>query len=175
MSRFKAQVLTIPDRYSHKGYLVPKTPYVLLALQILGLEEILKLSKVLNTKKIPLKKAVGQDLIVWDEDDLSTKKETVQEEAKILLFSPPTEVVPLAPTSPCDTKTQQDESSTQSDLYIWHREINKQSSEKAHQKEALQGYKKTTEIYVIKTKDDSGKTQFRYASTEGVLINKKQA
>lgn len=151
-----------------------KTPFVLRALQILGLEEVLKLSEVLHSKKIPLKKVVGQDLVVWDEGESGPKKAPVQEEAKVLLFTPPSP--PLeSPSEVNETNSQDDPAATQSDLYIWHQEMNKQCSEKAYQQEAMRGYKKTTEIYVIKTKDESGKTQLRYASTEGVLINKKQA
>lgn len=153
-----------------------KTPFVLQALQILGPEEMLKLSEVIHVKKVPLKKVAGEDLVVWDEEELKTKKEAVQEEAKLLLFTPPQSppAPEVSPPSP-ELKPLDGEAPTESDLHIWHREMNKQFSEKAHQQEAARGYKKTNEIYAIKTKDETGKTQVRYASTEGVLINKKQA
>ena len=44
-----------------------KTNFVLRALNLYGLEEILKLSKAMIVKQVPLKKAAGEELIVWDD------------------------------------------------------------------------------------------------------------
>ena len=155
-----------------------KTPFVLQALKILGLEEMLKLSEVLHTKKIPLKKVVGQDLVIWDDHPASgTKKDLpLQEEAKVLFFP---EIPATAPAPSAETQEsvaqEQEVAATESDLYLWRQELNKQHSEKASQQSALKGYRKTNEIYLVKSKDENGKTQVRYAAIEGVLVNKKQA
>ena len=41
--------------------------------------------------------------------------------------------------------------------------------------DAFKGYRKSTEMYVVKTPTHEGKDKIRFASTNGVLVNKKQA
>ncbi len=43
-------------------------PFVLRALKILGLEEILNIAEVPKMKKTALKKAAGEELISWDDE-----------------------------------------------------------------------------------------------------------
>ena len=46
---------------------------------------------------------------------------------------------------------------------------------KVQKKDAFKGYEKSTEMYVVKTTTHDGKDKLRFAATDGVLINKKQA
>lgn len=156
-----------------------KTSYVLQALKILGLEEILKLSEVLHVKQVPLKKAAGAELIVWDDADLKShpkKNPEPREEAKILPFPKKTinELIPMQDDAP----PKEDENPTNlmtSEVVLWQRELSKQSGETSHKMDAFKGYKKSTEMYVVKTPTLEGKDKIRFASTNGVLVNKKQA
>ena len=42
-------------------------------------------------------------------------------------------------------------------------------------KEAARGYARATEMYVVKTSKIEGSDSIRFASTNGVLVDKKQA
>lgn len=154
-----------------------KSSYVLEALKILGLDEILKLSEVLLTKQVPLKKAAGEELIVWDETPAPKKPKTEVREGKVLPFpqktihdieafeEPPTEIAEESEASELLT----------SDFILWQRELQKKTEMKVQKKDAFKGYEKSTEMYVVKTTTHDGKDKLRFAATDGVLINKKQA
>lgn len=140
--------------------------FVLRALRILGLEEMLKLSEVLRVKQVPLKKAAGEELIAWDEAPAAqVRPNSLPEgEAKILPFpqkTPEPEVGPVV--------------EEEEDMLLWQREMARQSEETLLKLDAFKGYKKATEMYVVKTPTLEGKDKIRFAATEGVLINKKQA
>ena len=156
-----------------------KTTYVLQALKILGLEEMLKLSEVLHVKQVPLKKAAGGELIVWDDADqkVGPKKSPAREDAKILAFPKKSinELIPLQEEAPSKDDEAGSHNLLTSDVILWQRELAKQSGETSHKKEAVQGYKKSTEVYVVKTPTNEGKDKITFASTNGVLVNKKQA
>lgn len=154
------------------------TPFVLKALKILGPEEILKLSEVLQIKRAPLKQAAGGEFIVWD-DAVDGKPEKPQEEslAKVLPFTKKSVLnVPSLP-DPALEQAPQNESETliHSDLILFQRERGKELSAKGHQLDASHGYKKATEMYVVKTTDIDGKDKIRFAQINGVLVDKKQA
>ncbi len=155
-----------------------KTSYVLQALKILGLEEMLKLSEVLHVKQVPLKKAAGGELIVWDDADQKVQPKAAphREDAKVLAFPKKTisQLLPLQEEAP----PKEEESTPNlvtSDVVLWQRELSKQSGETSHKMDAFKGYKKSTEIYIVKTPTNEGKDKIRFASTNGVLVNKKQA
>ena len=156
-----------------------KSSFVLKALKILGLEEMLKLSEVLHVKQVPLKKAAGEDLIVWDDASESIPKKAQQEEARILAFPKKSSINDLTPyrEEAPDAPAEDNEAHTllTSDLVLWQREIAKSSGESSHKMDAFKGYKKSTEMYVVKTPTIDGKDKIRFASTNGVLVNKKQA
>ena len=155
-----------------------KSTFVLRALKILGLPEILKLSEVLHAKQIPLKKAAGEELIVWDDAaEIAPKKYQNEEtQGKVLPF-PKQKIYDLEPLPEEHEIEPGDEGKSllSSDLVLWQREISRNSGDKNHKLEAFRGYRKTTDIYVVKTKENEGKEKIRFASTNGVLINKKQA
>lgn len=154
-----------------------KSTFVLRALKILGLPEILKLSEVLHAKQVPLKKAAGEELIVWDDDiEIAPKKHQKEApEAKVLPFPKKTisDLEPLPEESNIES-SEEDTSLMSSDLVLWQREVIRHNGGKT-KLEAFKGYKKSTEIYVVKTHENEGKEKIRFASTNGVLINKKQA
>ena len=158
---------------------MPKTSYVLQTLKILGLEEMLKLSEVLHVKQVPLKKAAGGELIAWDDADQnpSPKKSLEREDAKILAFPNRTinELISVQEDAPAKDDDEGTLNLLTSEVILWQRELTKQSGETIHKMDAFKGYKKSTEMYVVKTPTIEGKDKIRFASTNGVLVNKKQA
>lgn len=156
-----------------------KPSFVLQALKILGLDDILKLAEAVQHKHSALKKAAGEELIVWD--DAPKKAATkVEEKGKVLSFK---ERMSLAPPPPEDPPTEENKAEEDpnnphfvpSDMLLWQREMSKETSEVTSKAEAMKGYKKATEIYLVKTQSREGQEKIRFLSTQGVLINKKQA
>lgn len=154
-----------------------KSSFVLRALKILGLEEMLKLSEVLHVKQVPLKKAAGDDL-VWDSTEPIQRPQRRihrEEEAKVLEF-PKKTIKDLAPVpEPVEAKDGDSPNLLDTDIVLWQREISRQTGDTFHRMDAFKGYRKSTEMYVVKTADVEGKDKIRFASTNGVLVNKKQA
>lgn len=158
-----------------------KTNFVLRALNLYGLEEILKLSKAMNVKQVPLKKAAGEELIVWDDaPGLDTPRASAAPEAKVLPFakskSPFISQEEIEEAKALEAK-KKEESSTflTSELVLWQREISRDSEESIQKLDAFKGYQRSTEMYVVKTQTLEGKEKIRFASTNGILVNKKQA
>lgn len=157
-----------------------KSTFVLRALKILGLDEMLKLSQVLHVKQVPLKKAAGEELIVWDDapsEVPSTSSKKVEPEGKVLSFPKKTiqDLTPMPEENPEQDDDKERPNFLTSDMVLWQREIAKSSGENVHKLDAFKGYKKSTEMYVVKTPTPEGKDKIRFASTNGVLVNKKQA
>jgi len=157
-----------------------KSTFVLRALKILGLDEMLKLSQVLHVKQVPLKKAAGEELIVWDDAPSavpSTSPKKSEGEAKVLNFPKKTiqDLTPMPEENPEQADDKERPSFLTSDMVLWQREIAKSNGENVHKLDAFKGYKKSTEMYVVKTPTPEGKDKIRFASTNGVLVNKKQA
>ena len=157
-----------------------KSTFVLRALKILGLDEMLKLSQVLHVKQVPLKKAAGEELIVWDDAPTtipSTVPKKQETEAKVLSFPKRTiqDLAPMPEENPDQVDDKDRPNFLTSDMVLWQREIAKSSGENVHKLDAFKGYKKSTEMYVVKTPTPEGKDKIRFASTNGVLVNKKQA
>lgn len=165
-----------------------KSSYVLQALNILGLEEILKLSEVLHAKQVPLKKAAGEELIVWNTPAEAPAKPVKKEEGKVLAF--PKRAITDYPELEEDLQEQSaakeprekltenlsgNEQLMPSDIILWQRELMKDSDEAIQKLDAMKGYQKSTQMYVVKSHLADGKEKIRFASTNGVLINKKQA
>lgn len=155
-----------------------KNPFVLKALKILGLEEMLKLAEILNSKAVPMKKAAGEDLVVWSEPEAGAppKKKEPQPEGKILSFKAPkpTEAEIEAQAEKDHLKANPIHLVT-AEMMIWQKELTKDSEVALQKKEAINGYKKSAEMYVVKTTELNGKEKIRIAATRGVLVDKKQA
>ena len=151
-----------------------KRSFVLRALNILGLEEMIKLSDVLLVQHTALKKAAGEELIVWDSAPITPHTARPQEEgAKVINF--PNRTI-LEPQATEEIKGEADKTEIiGTDLMLWQREISRTSGKSVQKVDAFKGYKKSTEMYVVKEASTDGKDKIRFASTNGVLVNKKQA
>ena len=158
--------------------------YVLKALKLLSLDEILKLATTVKVKSGLLKKAAGQELVSWEESSephevMAEKKspppsQDFKAPADILPFKRPEKKEDLTPEESGGAKEHG--GLVSSEFILWHRELNKDAGVGPSQtKEAIKGYMKSTEMYVVKTPSSDGKDKIRFASTQGVLINKKQA
>lgn len=152
-----------------------KSSFVLKALKILGLKDIQKLFEVLLVKQAPLKKAAGEELIGWDEAIDNSFQKAPKEEAKILSFPKKTiqDMATLEPEAPATDEPTPN--LLTSDLILWQREISRDAGENSGKLDAFKGYKKANEMYVVKTKTVEGKDKIHFASTNGVLVDKKQA
>ncbi len=155
-----------------------KSNFALKALRILGLEEVLKLSEILHERQVPLKKVAGDDFVGWN-DSVGKKtpgKVVEPEPAKILAF--PKKARDLEPyQEPVAEASEVERTSGEEldDSHLWQREINRSSTQILSKMNAFHGYKKASEMYVVKTSTPEGKDKITFASTAGVLVNKKQA
>ena len=144
---------------------------------------MLKLSAALQVKHVPLKKAAGEDLVTWDGPPVIRPKAEPQE-AKILEFpkersfqkeAPPEPLVSVEAEGYTPSENPETPLLYSSEMMLWQRELTKESEALLSKKEAGSSYKKATEMYVVKSQDPEGKEKIRFASTNGVLVNKKQA
>jgi hypothetical protein len=152
------------------------SPYVLRALSILGPEEILKLAHVLHREEVSFKQASGDDIVSWGATRPTPKKKEArpETEAKILHFSRPAPQVEEKIEAPGESESEGQQLMS-SDVILMQREISRESTSGGQKSSARSGYQKATEMYVVKSKTIDGKEKIRFASTDGVLINKKQA
>lgn len=156
---------------------MPKSSFVLRALKILGLNEMLKLSEVLQIKQTSFKKAAGEDLVMWDDAPPEYHQEP-KKEAQILEFPKKKTIheLPAFQDHPEEiSKEEPGPSIITSDLVLWQREVSRSSDASSHKLDAFKGYRRSTEMYVVKSPSAEGKEKIRFASTNGVLVNKKQA
>lgn len=167
-----------------------KQSYVLDVLSILGLERILKLSEVLRAQGMPLKKAAGEDLVSWGNAPSveSVSKKIAPEEAQSskenVLSFPKKNITDFKEyrlndgVSAEKAKNEEDGLEVRkvitSDLLLWQREVARECGEAIQKDDAMKSYKKSTEMYVVKTQTKEGKEKIRFASTNGILVNKKQ-
>lgn len=155
--------------------------FVLRALRVFGLEEMLNLAEARRVKNTLMKKAAGEELVVWDdvaEPVSKSKPHPPEVNDNVLPFQKKTsvyEVEALPDPSLKDSSGEGESSLLSSDFILWQRELTKDSGAPLAKKEAVKGYSKATEMYVVKTPDIEGKEKIRFASTNGVLVNKKQA
>lgn len=157
--------------------------FVLNALRIIGLEEILKLSQAALIKPVMLKKAAGEDLVVWDDASESEEHSKPLADpvlAKILPFKKSLNEfethIESGPSSGEHRKADEVPINIQStELMLWGRELGKDLSDPSFKKNGAKEYAKSADIYIVKTTALEGKEKFRFAATNGVLVNKKQA
>jgi hypothetical protein len=178
-----AQVFRKKTDIVNKGDSVSKS-FVLEALKIFSLEEILRLSQAFKVKSSLMKKAAGQELVFWGdakEDQDTTEKNSEQQEAKILPFKNTTDSqLPEAQLTSVESANPTPSSDPPilglvSNELLFLKEITKNPDNPMLKKEAIEGYLKATDIYIVKNSRIEGKEKIRFASTQGVLINKKQA
>lgn len=158
---------------------------VLKALRIFSLEEMLGLSQAVNVKTVLLKKASGEDLLAWSDAPPTPAERHVENsdqgqgivlpfKAKLKDFSKISESAPVVEDVEIETeKSTSSLFSTES--MLWSMELAKESSAPILKKDAAKEYARSTEMYVVKTSTIEGKDKIRFASTNGVLVDKKQA
>jgi len=157
--------------------------FVLKALKIFGLEEMLKLSQTGLSKQVSLKRAAGEDLIVWNDAVDSEPSPVQHKEIKdnVLPFKKPSSdspssFEPMPDPNLVSSEASEAESTIQTtDFMLWNRELTKDSGAAGLKRGATKEYAKSTEMYIVKTSTIDGKEKIRFASTHGVLVNKKQA
>jgi hypothetical protein len=151
-----------------------RSPRVLHALKLLGPEEILNLSQVL-TGELKLAKAAGAELVSWV-DKSPGEPSAPSPEATVLEF-PARKVQQLEvleePVS--GSPDPQAPLLMSAEVILMQRELAKTKEADLRKLKARSGYQKATEMYLVKERSSEGKEQLRFASTDGVLINKKQA
>ncbi len=150
--------------------------FVLQALKIFGLEEILNLSKVGSSKAIPKKMAAGAELIVWSDapEESSHVPESHSRPADILPFRKSVAAPLPDQLTPVGENNEDAQKIFSSEFMLWQRELSKDNTSST-KKDAVKGYSRATEMYVVKTPDLEGKEKIRFASTNGILVDKKQA
>lgn len=156
--------------------------YVLQALKIFGFEEMLKLSQTGQVKSVLMKKAAGAELIVWDDAPEPEGHKHQDEASKDNVlpfkkqFGPASEVSePIAdPHLPEFKPSEESANFYSSEFMLWQRELSKDNTAPL-KKDAVRGYARSTEMYVVKTPTIEGKEKIRFAETNGILVNKKQA
>ncbi len=159
--------------------------YVLKALRLLSLDEVVKLAKAITVKPSLMKKAAGQELISWSdaaEEFVPIPEPEVKVPENVLPFNK-IQRKPSAPdSSPAEARSESPPAEdgdmahfVSTDFILWQRELSRDPSNGIQTKEAMKGYAKATEMYVVKTPASDGKDKIRFASTQGVLVNKKQA
>ncbi len=154
--------------------------FVLKALRIFGLEEILKISRTIQVKPVELKKAAGEELMAWNYgSDAVAHVEPNPEEKNVLPFNKK----PYQPNDldnsqerPAKKEVSTDDSSSilSSDFLLWHRELTRDVSVPL-KKDAVKGYARSTQMYVVKKPSSEDAEKIRFASINGVLVDKKQA
>ena len=155
-----------------------KASHILKAFSIIGPEEILKLSESVATGHG--KMVSGDSFLVWGEEqepEASTPEPDQSKDAEVIPFPKNKKhfeaLVETAPEAPVDEKPIP--SFVGGELALMQRELAKESEEAISRMTAKSGYKAATNLFVIKSKDLEGKSKIRFAATNGVLVDKKQA
>lgn len=171
----------LTDTVKDEGSTMSKPPFVLQALKVVGWEDIQRMTAVTHIQT-PLKKAAGEELIFWEDTPVEQVSKAPQGgEGKVIpftqraAFKESESLKSLTEPPPPPPKEEHDPNVVSADTVIWQREMAKRSEKSLHKNEAMKGYKKSAEMYVVKTQDEEGKEKIKFASTRGILVNKKQA
>lgn len=138
---------------------------------------MLKLSEVLHAKQGSFKKAAGEDLVVWNDAPPEYHQEP-KKDAEIIPFPKNNSINELPAFQAYQEHPKKEEPGSSiitSDLVLWQREVSRSSDAGSHKLDAFKGYSRSTEMYVVKSSTSEGEEKIRFASTNGVLVNKKQA
>ena len=141
-----------------------------------------KLSKSALVKPVMMKRAAGEDLIVWS--DASEEAQAKTQEGTLGVVLPfKKQLSDFAKISEStfeannlkDPPVEAPSPIYSSEFMLWNKELIKESSLPVLKKEAVKEYARSAEMYVVKTSTVEGKDKIRFASTNGVLVDKKQA
>lgn len=151
---------------------------VLRAFSLIGPEEILKLSQILYVAT-GLKKVVGESYTLWDEGPPQSAPS--RPPGKVLQFpqnkiaSPESESVPEPHLQPPADGKVFDAPFITGEAAVLYRQISREAEDQLQKSSAKNGYKKTGSVLMVKTQIDGGKEKVHFASTNGVLVDKKSA
>lgn len=149
---------------------------ILKAFNLLGPSEILKISHVLGEWSPSLKKVAGDDLVVWD--DASSRPQKEASEARVIPF-PERKTAKEIPLEAYPEEAPEGEADStpiySSEAVLMSREMSHRVQENMTKLKAQKGYQTSSEILMLKSKDLSGKSKTVFASTKGVLVDKKLA
>lgn len=154
-----------------------KKSSILEALCLYDQEKILDLCKILLEKKIPLKKAAGEDILF---SSPSTGKSPIggafeksqQKKIERQLFLVPSEEEVKEKKK--KKKEEEEDFRLNSELIMWQREASKEIETIMKKTDAVKGYKQNNQLYVVKKETKKGESKLKFASTHGVLVDKKQ-
>jgi hypothetical protein len=153
---------------------VSKKSFVLEALSLYDLEKIYDLGSVLLERKVPLKKASGEQVVFSSE---SGAKKRASSESSNNNETP--NILPFKKSSQEDNQTKKKPEEVDprlnTELMMWQREASRELGENIKKSEAFSGYKQSNQLYVVKQESSEGKNKLKFASTFGVLVDKKQA
>lgn len=154
-----------------------KKSSILKALNLLGPSEILKIAQILGEWSPSLKKAAGDELVVWDDASSHPVQETVS--AKVIPFPErkiESKEIPLGPHHQENPNGETEKASIfSSESLLMSREMSHRAQENMSKLTAKKGYHSSSEILMMKSKDLNGKSKTVFASTKGILVNKKLA
>lgn len=126
-----------------------------------------------------MKKAAGAELIVWSDapEEEKPQQKATESTDNVLPFKKQNQFSPeplaCAEENGVSPPSEESKNFYSSEFMLWQRELSKDVT--GNHKEAAQGYARSTEMYVVKTTTLEGKEKIRFAATNGVLVNKKQA
>jgi len=149
-----------------------KKSFVLKALYIYDLDDVLQLCSILLEKKVPLNRAVGDGFETMGSNmgTRSAKKTTKADNIASL------KLVDLDARKKEKEEQERKEFDTKlnSELLLWQREASKAPGDSIKRVDAANGYKQSSQLYVVKQETSDGKNKLKFASTRGVLVDKKQ-
>lgn len=161
---------------------------ILTIFRLLTPQDLGQLTETLKSRKASHKLAAGAELLVWDDDE----REAPRQEGRVLSFpsKEPTAAGPVsleqigvvsaqeqkARLKAAEAEAEKDKPS-ESDFLIEEREKFKESEEKIFKQSGFACYQRSSDLslYRVTVTDDKGKEKTRLTSTQGVLVNKKQA
>ena len=150
---------------------------ILKILRLFSLEEMLKLVQGVRIQHVSLKKAAGEELISLDPVPEKPKKEPKKNPTEATILPFPTSKTPAPPVEEIEPLPETVSNAAQfyaTEDILWQRELAKDSFSPLHKLEAIKGYKKAIDVYIVKNCEGENKQKIRFASTNGVLVNKKQ-
>jgi len=153
-----------------------KKSFVLQALNIYDLDDVLQLSSILLEKRVPLKRVAGESFefsLETSVDNMGSRseKKTIKSDNIASL-----KLVDLdARKKEKEEQERKDfDSKLNSELLLWQREASKNPGDSIKKVDAAQGYKQNSQIYIVNQDTSEGKNKLKFASTRGVLVDKKQ-
>jgi hypothetical protein len=155
--------------------------FVLRALKILGLEEILKLSELLKRNQGSLKKVVPTETSQEDASYEGASRPLEKGLSEVLIFptkhqGPNSDLIPEGEGHKSQlTDEINDKLTDESELFLLQHEYSKLHEGTVQRLDALREYQKIAQTYQVQQKSDDGKSVRKIISTNGILINKKQA